>query len=34
MQKLTYINLNNEQAVFCGAPYVLGKNRRAGAAGA
>lgn len=25
MQKLTYINLNNEQAVFCGAPYVLGK---------
>ncbi|HPJ01770.1 MAG TPA: phage tail family protein [Candidatus Limiplasma sp.] len=25
MQKLTYINLNNEQAVFCGAPYVLSK---------
>ncbi len=25
MQKLTYINLNNEQAVFCGAPYVLAK---------
>jgi len=25
MQKLTYINLNNEQAVFYGAPYVLGK---------
>ena len=25
MQKLTYINLNNEQAVFCGAPYVLCK---------
>lgn len=23
MQKLTYINLYNEQAVFCGAPYVL-----------
>ncbi len=25
MQKLTYINLSNEQAVFCGAPYVLSK---------
>lgn len=25
MQKLTYISLNNEQAVFCGAPYVLSK---------
>lgn len=25
MQKLTYINLNNEQLVFCGAPYVLAK---------
>ena len=25
MQKLTYINLNNEQAVFCGAPYVLSR---------
>ncbi|NCC69873.1 MAG: hypothetical protein EOM14_17085 [Clostridia bacterium] len=25
MQRLTYINLNNEQAVFCGAPYVLAK---------
>jgi len=25
MQKLTYINLNNEQAVFCGAPFVLSK---------
>jgi hypothetical protein len=25
MQKLTYINLNNEQVVFCGAPYVLSK---------
>jgi hypothetical protein len=25
MQKLTYINLNNEQAVFYGAPYVLSR---------
>ncbi|HPF86502.1 MAG TPA: phage tail family protein [Candidatus Limiplasma sp.] len=25
MQKLTYINRNNEQVVFCGAPYVLSK---------
>ena len=25
MQKLTYINLNNEQIVFQGAPYVLSK---------
>lgn len=25
MQKLTYINLNNEQIVFCGAPFVLSK---------
>lgn len=25
MQKLTYINLLNEQIVFCGAPYVLEK---------
>lgn len=25
MQKLTYINLNNERAVFCGAPYVLSR---------
>ena len=25
MQKLTYINVNNEQVIFCGAPFVLSK---------